>query len=156
MLVALIPRPKIHLTRFFGVLASHYKYRKEIIPKTKFNGTAPQPGTEEVTCSDGEELPQKLEEESVPRSKRYSWARLLKRVFQIDLAKCTQCGGNTKIIAAIEEPEVIVKILTHLRLPTRPPRLAPARGPPPTQGRDLGIDPTIFPEVFNEFLQNFD
>jgi len=55
-----------------GVLASHYKYRKEILLKTKFNGTAPQPGTEEVTAADGEELPQKLEEGSVPRSKRYS------------------------------------------------------------------------------------
>ena len=76
--MALIPRPMVHLTRFFGVLASHYKYRKEIIPKTKFNGTAPQPSTEEAAAADGEDLPQKLEEDSVPRSKRYSWARLLK------------------------------------------------------------------------------
>jgi len=32
---------------------------------------------------------------------RMSWARLLKRVFDIDLEHCPQCGGDLKIIAAI-------------------------------------------------------
>ena len=50
------------------------------------------------------------------------WARLLKRVFGIDLEHCPQCGGELKIIAAIEEPAVIVRILTHLGLPARAPR----------------------------------
>ena len=54
---------------------------------------------------------------------RMGWARLLKRVFDIDVEHCPQCGGDLKIIAAIEEPAVIVKILTHLVLPARaPPR----------------------------------
>ncbi|MBK7962756.1 MAG: transposase [Bdellovibrionales bacterium] len=30
-LAALIPRPKIHLTRYHGVLAPHYKFRKQIV-----------------------------------------------------------------------------------------------------------------------------
>jgi hypothetical protein len=47
------------------------------------------------------------------------WARLLKRVFDLDLEHCPQCGGEFKIIAAIEEPAVIVRILTHLGLPAR-------------------------------------
>ena len=51
-----------------------------------------------------------------------SWARLLKRVFDIDLEHCPQCGGDLKIIAAIEEPAVIVKILTHQGLPARAPQ----------------------------------
>ncbi len=38
---------------------------------------------------------------------------MLKRVFDIDLEHCPQCGGDFKIIAAIEEPAVIVSILTH-------------------------------------------
>ena len=33
---------------------------------------------------------------------RMGWARLLKRVFDIDLEHCPQCGGDFKIIAAIE------------------------------------------------------
>ena len=50
------------------------------------------------------------------------WARLLERVFGIDIEHCPQCGGDLKIIAAIEEPAVIVKILTHLGLPARAAR----------------------------------
>ena len=50
-----------------------------------------------------------------------SWARLLKRVFDIDIEHCPNCSGSLKIIAAIEDPPVIVKILTHLGLPTRAP-----------------------------------
>jgi len=58
---------------------------------------------------------------------RMSWARLLKRVFDIDIEHCPNCGGALKIIAAIEDPPVIIKILSHLGLPTRAPPRAPAR-----------------------------
>jgi len=58
---------------------------------------------------------------------RMSWARLLKRVFDIDIKRCPNCGGALKIIAAIEDPPVIVKILSHLGLPSRAPPRAPAR-----------------------------
>ena len=58
---------------------------------------------------------------------RMGWARLLKRVFDIDLEHCPRCGGDLKIIAAIEEPAVIVRILTHLGLPARAPPRSPAR-----------------------------
>ena len=54
-------------------------------------------------------------------------AYLLRRVFDIDLEHCQQCGGELTIIAAIEEPAVIVRILTHLGLPARVPPPAPAR-----------------------------
>ncbi len=46
-------------------------------------------------------------------------ARLLKRVFDIDIEHCPHCGARLKIIAAIEDPAVIVSILTHLGLPAR-------------------------------------
>jgi hypothetical protein len=38
----------------------------------------------------------------------------LKRVFNIDIQTCSECGGNVKIIASIEDPVVIRKILAHL------------------------------------------
>ena len=54
------------------------------------------------------------------------YARLLKRVFGIGLEHCPQCGGDSKIIAAIEEPAVIVKILADLVLPARATELTGA------------------------------
>jgi hypothetical protein len=53
---------------------------------------------------------------------------LLKRVFDLDLEHCPNCGGELKIIAAILEAPVIEKILTHLGLQARAPPRAPARG----------------------------
>ena len=58
---------------------------------------------------------------------RLGWARLLKRVFDIDSEQCPQCGGTLTILAAIEDPPVIAKILTHLGLSARAPPRSPAR-----------------------------
>ncbi|MFN8910208.1 MAG: hypothetical protein ACK5YW_13090 [Betaproteobacteria bacterium] len=54
------------------------------------------------------------------------WARLLKRVFHIDVERCA-CGGQLNILAAIEEPVVIVRILRHLGLAARVLARAAAR-----------------------------
>ena len=64
------------------------------------------------------------------RPRHINWARLLKRVFGIDMEHCPNCGGwALKIIAAILERPVIEKILTHLGLEPQPPPRAPsARG----------------------------
>jgi hypothetical protein len=43
-----------------------------------------------------------------------TWAQRLKRVFNIDTETCEQCGGAGKVIASIEDPSVIQKILSHL------------------------------------------
>ena len=43
-----------------------------------------------------------------------SWATRLKRVFNIDIETCAECGGDVRIIASIEDPGVIRKILAHL------------------------------------------
>jgi hypothetical protein len=42
------------------------------------------------------------------------WAQRLKRVFAIKIERCERCGGGMKIIAAIENAEVIEKILRHV------------------------------------------
>ena len=62
------------------------------------------------------------------RPVRLCWARLLKRVFALDLEHCPNCGGELKIIAAILEAPVIEKILMHLGLQARAPPRSPARG----------------------------
>lgn len=55
---------------------------------------------------------------------RAQWARLLKRVFGIDIEHFPRCGGKLKTISAIEDPQAIGEILRHLGLPARaPPRV---------------------------------
>ena len=94
-----------------GVLAPNAKLRSKIVP-------APAERATETPSEDAHA-------QSAPA--RMSWARLLKRIFDIDVEHCPNCGGALKIIAAIEDPPVIVKILTHLGIPTRAPPRAPAR-----------------------------
>ena len=63
-----------------------------------------------------------------------SWARRLKRVFGIEIEACARCGGKLAIIASIEQPEVIARILAHMAT-TAPGQFQPelplgARAPP--------------------------
>jgi hypothetical protein len=54
--------------------------------------------------------------------------------FGIEINTCTRCGGKLKVIASIEEPEVIAKILAHLQKAGPDPQQAElplgARAPP--------------------------
>jgi hypothetical protein len=52
-----------------------------------------------------------------------------KRVFDIDIERCPNCGSALKIIAAIEDPPVIVRILTHLKLAHPSPAARAGRVP---------------------------
>jgi hypothetical protein len=73
-----------------------------------------------------------------------TWARRLKRVFSIDLTACEKCQGPVKIIACIEDPVVIGKILNHLKAreasrshPST--QLPPPRAPPLLTGWEQGL-----------------
>jgi len=61
-----------------------------------------------------------------------NWAQRLKRVFNIDVDICDQCGGVVKVIACIEDPAVIKKILDHIEKTstTEPKRRLQSRAPP--------------------------
>ena len=58
------------------------------------------------------------------------WADLLRRVFEIDVLHCARCGGRLRFVAAIDDPEVVRRILSHLGLPTSIEPPLPARSPP--------------------------
>jgi len=36
-------------------------------------------------------------------------------LFGIEIAGCAGCGGKLRIVASIEEPQVVAKILAHLQ-----------------------------------------
>lgn len=44
-----------------------------------------------------------------------NWARCLKGVFGIEIEQCACCGRRLEVIASIEEPELIERILAHRR-----------------------------------------
>jgi hypothetical protein len=110
MMAALVPRPRLHLIRFHGVLAPHAKLRAAIVPIPAQRTTA-----HAADC-----------DHAHGARARMSWARLLKRVYGIDVERF-ECGGKLKIIAGIEEPAAIKRILTHLGLSAQPPPRTPVR-----------------------------
>jgi len=131
-----MPRPRSHLIRFVvrvtslrevsgpplrehGVLAPNAKLRPLVVPQGP--PAQAQAATEAAAAE--------CEVETVQaRPHRIGWARLLKRVFNIDMQPCPNCGaGELKIIAAILERPVIEKILTHLGLDPQPPPRGRAR-----------------------------
>jgi len=58
----------------------------------------------------------------------WPWARLLGRVFGLDMATCPLCRrGSLRLIAVITQESVITRILRHLQLASVPPPIAPAR-----------------------------
>ena len=122
-LAALVPTPRMHLTRYHGVLAPHSQYRTALTPAHRGRG-APPPL---VSGAD----PAKR---SPPRHVAMSWARRLKRVFGVEIEGCVRYGGQLKIIASIEEPQLIAKMLSHLgrAAPEQYQKELPlgARGPP--------------------------
>ena len=107
-LAALVSLPRVHLVRYGGCLAPHSSLRGAITP---------------TPCQQGVEG-----DDATTESPRWSWARLLKRVFALDMATCPLCRqGSLRMIAAITQAEVIRKMLRHLKLAADPPPLASAR-----------------------------
>jgi hypothetical protein len=74
-----------------------------------------------------------------------SWVQRLKRVFGIEIDTCARCGRALTIIASIEQPELIARILAHLKHtaaqphpPERPRGAAGAAGASPSAVNSKG------------------
>jgi hypothetical protein len=105
------------------VLAPNAKLRAKVVPQSP-----DEPAQKGSAQEDGEAANGRTNH---GRAMRPGWAKLLKRVFNLDLEHCPNCGGELKIIAAILERASIEKILTHRGLQARAPPRAPARGQMP-------------------------
>jgi hypothetical protein len=60
-----------------------------------------------------------------------AWAKLIRKVYEVDPLICPKCGAPMRVIALIEDPAAIERILSWLGL-WEPP---PACGPPPPAER---------------------
>ena len=112
-LAALVPRPRLNLTRFHGVFAPNCKLREHIVPRHQPTAKAPDKPLAPMT-----------------------WMQRLKRVYSIDIETCPKCGGKLRVIACIEDPDIIARILEHIRTrdesqPSQP-RAPPLRTELPT------------------------
>ena len=68
----------------------------------------------------------------------YTWAELLRRVFRVEIFTCPNCGGARRLLAAIQDPSSIERVLRAMGLPFDVPELAVARAPPDGGGGWLG------------------
>ena len=125
-LAALIPKPRVNLTRYHGVLATNHRWRGLVTPARRGKGVKSIANAEVRTAAE--------------RHAAMTWAQRLKRVFNIDIEVCARCGGSARVIACIEDQNVIDQILDHLRqkeqeLPTQPLLLPRAWCHPPEPRR---------------------
>ena len=58
-------------------------------------------------------------------ARNYSWAKMLARVFKIDVTTCDSCGGQMQAVAAVMDAVSIKRYLTHVNLEYEPPPRAP-------------------------------
>jgi hypothetical protein len=56
------------------------------------------------------------ETDRAPLAIRRTWARLIRKIYEVDPLRCPRCKATMKVIAVIEEEEIIYRILAHLNL----------------------------------------
>ncbi len=115
-LAALVPKPRVNLTRYHGVLAPNHRWRGEVTPAKRGKGVKRIANTEVRSPAE--------------RHVAMSWAKRLKRVFNIDIAVCGRCGGSVRVIACIEDQDIIDRILAHLESKEQNTPALPHLAPP--------------------------
>ena len=119
-----MPKPRVNLTRYHGVLAPNHLCRGLVTRAKRGKGVKSIANAEARTAAE--------------RHAAMTWAQRLKRVFNIEIEVCGRCGGSVKVIACIEDQDIIDRILAHLRekeqeVPDRPLLVPPTRAPPETR-----------------------
>jgi hypothetical protein len=108
-LAALIPRPRANTLRFHGVYAANAHLREQVVPRLE------RPMNPEGVCQD--------------RSRRSTWAELLRRVFGVDLFTCPRCSSRMQRIAYIVDRYGVERPLHAAGQFTEPPVAQPAAQP---------------------------
>jgi len=125
-----IPPKGLQLIRRYGLYSSRIKGRWHDMPY--IIDRAPAGWTAENTESEGSDAPADFvpfsDAESIDsQTYKRAWAQLLAKVYEVDPFVCPKCGSEMKVIAVIQEPDEIKRILRHLvKVGRSPPGLDPA------------------------------
>jgi len=97
-----IPDARQHLTRYQGAYANAARglYRPAEREEQQGEKKVDVPLEEECIVS------------TLKAQRRRSWARLLRRIYEVDPLRCS-CGGELKIVSVITDPLVVDRILLH-------------------------------------------
>jgi hypothetical protein len=135
-LVAHLPPRRVQLVRRYGVYAG--KVRKQWQERPSINRLAPEgwqkrhPDKSLIV----QKSPQESEEtdqapDAWSKLRRQSWARLLQKVYEVDPFVCPKCQGIMSVVAIIEDPKELAKIITWAKQQEREyPVAVCARSPP--------------------------
>jgi hypothetical protein len=136
-LVAHIPEKGQALQRYYGYYANRTRGERRKVPA----------GVVEPIDGDnamgGADLPLRevtiVEPEAFNRAEaRHRWAELLRLIYEVDPFVCPRCGGPMRVVALIQDPKVIDKILRHLRAKGSNATAGPwATGPPPSASHQV-------------------
>ena len=109
-LAALVPPPRVHMIKYAGIFAPNHPIRnKVILNRGVKKGKPPK-------CEDDE-----VQEGGRKKVRNSSWARLLRRIFQIDVGSCTKCGSEMEIMGAVFDWNQVRRYLDHVGLARSPP-----------------------------------
>ncbi len=105
-----VPPPKMHRLRFFGVFSSHARLRDQVVPK---------PAQSDDTNCEHPDTPG--DEPHHAPGRRLGWAKLMARVWGVDVLQCPRCSSQMQTIAFITEHRVIRRMLDSIGLPADSP-----------------------------------
>jgi len=124
-LIASIPPPRWHTLRYFGILSSHSRLRKEVVPRLRPDPAAIRPPP---AAGDQLELAGFGEREDPEPPRRNRWAWLLAHVFRATVETCERCGRPMRWAEAATTRKSAARLLAKLGLAPQPP---PEPPPPP-------------------------
>ena len=152
-IAALVPPPRTHRHRYFGVLAPNSPLRPAATALAQEAVVQPAQVQAEPASTDAGEgargvshpLPTQAQPVPPKRPAHYLWAVLIARIYEVFPLLCPICGGQMRIIAFVTHGADIRQILNHIGVDAEPPRITPARGPPLWDGADVQADEGVEP-----------
>jgi hypothetical protein len=100
--VAPIPSPRKNQIRYHGFFGPNAKIRGELVPSAEAD----------------------MKEGASTKIHRLRFAKLMARVFGIDILQCPRCNSRMQLISFVQDPKSARDILNSLKMSTAPPDIS--------------------------------